>query len=367
MPLTFAYDLRYASDHFTGIGRHAHALLEALLDQPGDERYVVLWNPRLAQTRFDFRPLATHPRVTWREASLDPLGVTGLLGTGAWLRRERPAAYFSPFHLLPPVARCPCVLTVHDVHPLRLRDEMGGLRRFLYEASVRRALRARWLVTSSEFSAREIVALTGAARDRVRVVRLGAIPPSASRVPRRPAALPVDRFALVVGENRPRKNLAVLASAWARMGGSPVLPLVRAGGVHPRYASLATLAARAGATGVHELGWVAEDELAWLYRHAEMVLFPSRYEGFGFPLVEAFLHGAPAVVSDIPPFREIGEGAATFVPGEDPEAWVAAVRAVAADADRRERMRAAGLAAAAGLRYADTAAGVLACLREAAG
>jgi glycosyltransferase involved in cell wall biosynthesis len=363
--MTIAYDLRYASDHFTGIGRHTFALLDALLELPGDERYQVLWDPRLRQTRFDFAPIARHPRVDWHEARLDPLGVAGLLGTAAWLRRVRPDVYFSPFHLLPPFAGCPCVLMIHDVHPLRLPGEMGPKGRWFYRLSLMLASRARLVVTCSQFSSREIVELLHLPQAQVRVARQGVAPIGREITPRRPAALVADRFALIVGENRPRKNLVVLARAWARFGKDAPLGLVWAGGSLERHASLAQLASEAGVSGIQQLGWVDEEELVWLYRNAEMVLFPSRYEGFGFPLVEAFANGAPAVVSDIPPFREIGEGAARFVAPDDVEGWVRAIREVAGDANERERMRRAGAAWAAQLTYARTAERVLACLREA--
>src|SRR5439155_20374032 len=106
------------------------------------------------------------------------------------------------------------------------------------------------------------------------------------------------RSALGVADTRPRKTLQVLAAAWGRLGAEPPLALVGAGPVELRYPSLAALAERAGARDVHQLGWVGPGELAWLYRNAELVLFPSLYEGFGFPLVEAFADGVPALASD---------------------------------------------------------------------
>src|ERR1700754_449005 len=70
--MNVAYDLRYAADHFTGIGTHAHALLEALLEQPGGERFTVLWNPALPARRFDLEAIARHPRVFWVERHWQP-------------------------------------------------------------------------------------------------------------------------------------------------------------------------------------------------------------------------------------------------------------------------------------------------------
>src|SRR5439155_24373922 len=86
-------------------------------------------------------------------------------------------------------------------------------------------------------------------------------------------------------------------------------------------------------------------------------VFPSAYEGFGFPLVEAFAHGLPAIASDIPALRELDNGAARFVPAHDVEAWARAVAELAADEEGRRRMRARGLERAAEVSYRETARG----------
>jgi glycosyltransferase involved in cell wall biosynthesis len=361
-----AYDLRFAADHFTGIGTHAYALLRAMLERPGDEHYAVLWNPRLDSRRYDVREFVSHPRVRWVERRIAPLGPLSAWEVGSWLRHVRPDVYLSPYVLLPEGARCPCVLTVHDVHPLRRHDELPFVRQWIYRIMMSRARSASAIVTSSEFSRREIVELMHALPDRVHAIRLGVPPRARSTPPRRPAGLPEGPFALVVGDNRPRKNLAALARAWARFGDSPPLRLVGAGPAIPRHPSLSALAARERAQGVTALGWVDEPELGWLYDNATLVLFPSLYEGFGFPLAEAFDRGLPAVVADIPTLREVGEGAATFVPAGDDQAWAESIGRIAADARARIELREAGLRRAAELDYRTTAAQTLALLREVA-
>jgi glycosyltransferase involved in cell wall biosynthesis len=363
--MTIAYDLRYASDHFAGIGTHAFALLDALLALPGDEQYLVLWNPALRQTRFDFAPLATHPRVRWEETDLSPLGVGSLARLSAWLKHRKPAVYLSPFYLRPAGSGCPHILTIHDVHPLRLKTDMRPLGHALYRLSLMLAAQARFILTSSEFSRREIIELMHVEGSRVRTTRLG-VPPRTRELPSsRPDKTPAGRFALVVGDNRPRKNLEVLARAWAIPGLSPALPLVWAGARVPGYEGLAELGAREGVRSIIELGWVSEQELLWLYGHAEVVLFPSRYEGFGFPLLEALSVGCAVVAADIPALCELGEGAARFAAPDDPRAWAEAIRTLATDGEERARLQRAGLERASGFRYVDTARATLAVLREA--
>ena len=374
--MNVAYDLRFAADHFTGIGTHAFALISALVEQPGDERYTVLWNPALGGRRFDVAAIARHPRVTWVEHDWHPLWIGDPMRVSAWLRRVKPNVFLSPFYVHPPAAGCPVVLTAHDASPLVLRGEMSRIGNLLYRTAIKGARRARFVLTGSEFSRRELIVFGGLSQDRVRAVPLG--------VPRRtggdlvkPAEISDRPFALVVGENRPRKNLVLLARTWQLLAdgmdrsadGPPAL--VSVGRDDRRYPSLEQLAMQAAAGSRHRpivrsLGWRSEAEVAWLYAHASLVLFPSRYEGFGFPLVEAFAANAPVLAADIPAFRETAQAAAYFAPPDDPRAWADAVMALTGDARARAALIGAGRARAAELNYERTAAATVTALRDAA-
>jgi glycosyltransferase involved in cell wall biosynthesis len=400
--MNVAYDLRFAADHFTGIGTHAFGLIEALVDQPGDERYTVLWNPALGARRFDVAAIARHPRVTWVEHDWHPLWIGDPLRVSAWLRQVKPDVFLSPFYVHPPAAGCPVVLTAHDASALALHGEMSRMGHLLYRAALSGARRARLVLTGSEFSRRELIAFGGLSPDRVRAVLLGV--PRRDPAPvdlTRPAGVPDGAFALVIGENRPRKNLALLARTWQLLAkdaannsangaanaaasgaasgaasnavaGGAMPALVSVGRDDSRYPSLEQLArAEQGRTSgqrpvVRSLGWRSEAEVAWLYAHASLVLFPSRYEGFGFPLVEAFAANAPVLAADIPAFRETAQTAAYFAPPDDPRAWADAVMRLGRDAQARDTLTAAGRARAAELTYERTAADTVTVLREAA-
>ncbi|HET7224845.1 MAG TPA: glycosyltransferase family 1 protein [Candidatus Eisenbacteria bacterium] len=364
--MRIAYDLRYASDHFTGIGTHAWCLFRELLELPGDERYVALWNPGLPSRRYDIARFVAHPRVTWREAPIAPLGLRDPWAVGDWLRRERPDLYVSPFYVVPFGAPCPVVVTLHDVWPLRMPRGLPLLRRALFRASLARLARARLVLTSSEFSRQEILHLTGLDASRVAAVRLG-VPPPSGGASERPAGAPDGAFALVVGDNRPRKNLALLARVWAGIAGRAGASLVSAGPVDPRYPSLSELARRAGDDRqVVTLGWVSDPELRWLYAHAAVVLFPSRYEGFGLPMVEAFASGTPVIAADTPTLAEVGDGAAWLADPDDVSCWSAALARLLDDPEERARRAAAGRRRAAELDYRVTAERTLAWLRAVA-
>src|SRR6185437_7402441 len=108
--------------------------------------------------------------------------------------------------------------------------------------SLQIALGARAIVTVSEFSRSEILALTSARASQVHAVLPGVAPWPAGLVPRRPAALAEDRFALLVGDNRPRKNIDVAIRAWAALGAEPPLALVGAGPVASHFPAQPDLA-----------------------------------------------------------------------------------------------------------------------------
>ena len=352
--LNVTYDLRYATDHFPGIGTHAHALLGALLAAPGEHRFRVLWGATDHATRFDPQAFARHASVDWvvvREPALGPLSP---LGTGRVLRRVGGDVYFSPFFLKPIGAPMPVVLTLPDAMHLAPETGSSWLLRTQFAVALRHARGATLAITPREFSRRELIRRAGFPAERLRVVPQGT-PPRATTPPERPAAVPERPFALVVGANRPHKNLRLLVSAWRMLGDARPLDLVSAGPVDARFPSLDRLAREAGVQGTHTLGSVPPAQLDWLYEHATLLVFPSRYEGFGFPLLEAAARGTPVIASDIPALRELGEGVARFVADGDATGWVQAVRELASDASVRARMRDAGLALAARHDYAEVA------------
>jgi alpha-1,3-rhamnosyl/mannosyltransferase len=345
--LKLAYDLRYATDHFPGIGTHAAGLAAALLERERIERITFLWNPRARNTRFELGPLRAHPRAAWYEVSEPAMGLGTARATGRLLETLQPDAFLSPFWLKPEGTRVPCVLTLHDVLPLALPAVMDAPRRWAYGYALARAADAAAVLTSSRFSRDEILRLTRIPAKRLNVVPLGIAEPSP--IARRPAGVPEGPFALCVGSDRAHKGLETLAEVWRGFGAEPPLHWVWAGpgAVRGRL----PFAARREFTGAHALGTVSTIELEWLYRNATLVLVPSRYEGFGLPLLEACARGVPVVASDIPALRETGVDVTCFVPPGDAPAWAAAIRSLVADATERARMRAAGLARAAEYGY----------------
>jgi glycosyltransferase involved in cell wall biosynthesis len=259
---------------------------------------------------------------------------------------------------LAPLASRRNVVVVHDAAPLRRPEwyspRYAALQARLLPAIARRALH---VVTVSEFSRGELVALLGLAPEAISVVAGGVdgrFGPGADAAGAR-AALGLGRpYVLCVASQTARKNLGALVPS-ARALGREGIELVVAGGHRPQFA------AEAGLDGLRLLGGVPDPLLPGLYAGAEAFVLPSVYEGFGLPVLEAMAAGVPVVAADRTALPETAGGAARLVPPE-PEALREAVLGLLGDPAERARLRDAGLARAARFSWARAAREVHALL-----
>jgi glycosyltransferase involved in cell wall biosynthesis len=248
------------------------------------------------------------------------------------------------------------------------------MRRAFYRRS---AHAASHILTVSGFSASEISAAYRIPRECITVAPLGVDEAFAAGDANLPAELPVGvvvPFLLHVGDLHERRNLAMLVDAVlaARRhfgalaphragvrGGGPALPavsLVLAGTDRGVGAGLRALAAQAGAAdAVIQLGTVSEQRLRRLYRSATALVYPSLYEGFGLPLIEAMASGTPVIASNVTSIPEVLGDAGLLLDPLDRECWTQAIVDIVNDEGRRARMRAAGLRRAAEFTWARTA------------
>ena len=239
------------------------------------------------------------------------------------------------------------LLTVHDLRYLVLPDEGSFARRWYFRHRFGKdAKRAKAVVTVSNAIRDEIREHLRVGEDRVHVIPNG--------VGEEFAAKPRERnYLLSVGVFERRKNLTVLLEMMADHPDLP--PLVLSGRGGPEEDALRAAARNLGvASRVEFPGYVPEEELPGLYAGAAAVLLPSRYEGFGLPLLQAFATDTPVVCSTAPALREVAADAARFVEPDDRAGWGRAVAEVLADEATRSRLAAAGRARAE--RYTWTAA-----------
>jgi glycosyltransferase involved in cell wall biosynthesis len=241
------------------------------------------------------------------------------------------------------------VVTIHDLIYLKYPHAHPGARSLGMRVLVRfAAARAHRVIADSEATRDDLVGLLGVRRDCIDVVPLGVgFSPGGEATPVEEIRARLDlggrRVLLSVSAKRPHKNLRRLLDALASMppDDRPVLLLPGYSTWHER--ELRDHASELGLDGdVRFLGWVCSRDLEGLYRVADCFAFPSLYEGFGLPVLEAMARGVPVACSDRASLPEVAGDAALLFDPEDPRAIAAALQRVLGDPAEADRLRAAG-------------------------
>lgn len=334
----------------SGANQRFRNLFGALIRRNPDWQFVI-YEPRDAAIAAWF---ADCPNI---EARPTPLPAEGRLarfgaGLGYWdkaLRGDR-LDLFEAFHLPAVIAPCcPTLLTVHDLRPVR--PGASWAERLIARPVLHRALRKAALTLAvSDTIADELRAFHPGARvatlyNGVAAGDFVAPPAAVVDAVRARWALPAQ-FMLTVGHIEPRKNLLQLVEAVALLRAQGLeRPLVIVGNPGGAERDLAQAIARLGLGDlVRVLSGVSHDDLVAMYHASRLLAFPSRYEGFGIPLIEAIAAGRPVVASDTPVFRELAGSAARFFALDDVPAAAAAIEAVWSDDNEAARLVAAGRA-----------------------
>jgi glycosyltransferase involved in cell wall biosynthesis len=277
------------------------------------------------------------------------------------LWRRRPDLFFAPSHVVPFLTPGPALTVVHDLAFERFPAAYSrGAREYLRLTTRWAERRCSRLLTVSHATAEDLVQVHGVRRERLTVVPLGGgEPPVSSLTPeaaqRRLVELGIDRpFVLHVGRVEVRKNQVTALQAVERQ---PDLLLACAGPVAD-----AAMAARLQSPRCRLLGRVAEADLEALYACAEALVFPSLYEGFGLPVLEAMRRGLPVVTAAVSSLPEVGGDAAVYV--DDPRDAEAVSQAIERAIGERARLQELGFVQAAKFTWDRTAAGVAAVIRE---
>jgi glycosyltransferase involved in cell wall biosynthesis len=342
-----------------GISRYIYHLLAQLRMLPTDDQFTAYVgrlpvDGALAPTpRFRLRaaglPTERPPvRILWEQA-VQP----------AALRRADVDLLHSLAFVQPALWRGPSVVSFMDLSFLRFPRAFNRGNRLYLTTMARAAVRrADHLLAISESTRQDLIRLLGARPDQVTVTYCGVDPafqpldPVAVHAYRAQRGLP-DQFILYVGTLEPRKNVPRLLEAYAalrRQGPTP--PLVLAGGRGWGQLGIeARLAALGLAESVRLLGYVPTAELPLCYNAASVFVYPSLYEGFGLPPLEALACGTPVVASNASSVPEAVGDAALLVGPRDVAGLAAALAVALDDTALRERLRIAGLAHARGFSW----------------
>jgi glycosyltransferase involved in cell wall biosynthesis len=307
----------------TGVGRYIAGLLEALEStRPDGIRARPLFLPsakaRTLRGLFKRLPYA-YPLADAARAAV--------------LRRERPTVYHETNHAAPPF-RGPVVVTVHDLSTILYPRTQEPARVRYFSRKLRRARTAARVIVPTEAIAREVAQHLDVPRDRIRVIHHGVGARFA------PGDEPRGDFVLYAGDAGPRKGLPTLRAALPDR-----VELRLAGPGH---------------------GYVSDEELIALYRRAAVLVLPSLYEGFGFPLAEAMACGTPCIASDDAALLEVSGGAALHFPRGDASALRLLLLRVLGDRALRDELSRRGLERARAFRWDRCAALHAEVYREAA-
>ena len=333
--MRIAWDVSPLSHARTGIGNYVRGSLAGLLEAAAGEHELVAFAPtRLRGRRLIREALAGLP-LELRTVVL-PWSHAFRMG---WSRLGRPPAerllgrfdvlHFSDW-LVPPQRSGVRSTMVHDLVPLLHPEWVTGRTRSMHRYKYARTAECDLVFVNSAYTGRDVEEHLRVPAERIRVAHPGLDEGFTAEGERASLGRP---YVLSLATLEPRKNLGTLLEAWRPLAGELALAVAGAAG----WGDQPDL----DVPGILRLGFVGREEVPRLMRGASVFAYPSRFEGFGMPIVEAMACGVPVVASAHPSMDEACGDAAVRVDPDDPESIGAGIRAAV---ERREELIAAGLA-----------------------
>ena len=326
----------------TGIGRMVEAVIHETPNVSPDAQLVLYADSstrlELTSASVDYRILE-QPFTLWFDQIELPRAIAG----------NNVDVFWSPYYKAPIYSPCPTVITIHDV--LFLKHGGQRLKNALFKPWARLiGSRASAVLTDSEHSRRDLVTLLGIDPARIEVVPLGVserfAPERRDKVPDTLNRLGIpENYILTVTNFRPHKNGEFLIRAYAQVAKKiEDTALVFAGKKNRDADNLYQSAERLGVGDrVFMPGMISDEDLPALYAGARLFAFPSLYEGFGLPLLEAMASGTPVVSSSASSLPEVAGDAGWMLEPTDEEAWAISILSLLTDGALRQRHIQAGL------------------------
>lgn len=353
---TVVLDARATTRHFPGISRATLGLLTGLQQVEHNHRFAVLGYGTAPPQEHQ---IFNDPRFAWIGTHAGPLSLAQQWQLPLLARIIRPAVWHAPYYVRPLVGVPRPIVTVFDVIGRVVPGALSWRGRLLFELMMRLSLKgAAHVITSSEATRRDLVSLYSVAPDRIAVISLAVDdqyrpqPSSIVAHVRSYYALP-ESYLLYLGSNKPHKNLPALIAAFQRV--QTDASLVIAGRWDARFDQPKQMVQRYGlAERVRFLHDVAEENVPALLSGAIAFVFPSLYEGFGLPPLEAMACGTPVIASNRSSLPEVVGDAGLLVPPQ-PVALADAIQRLLDDRVLRDRLRERGLARAQDFSWQHTA------------
>jgi len=348
--MRICFDISAGLGQGAGIGRYVRQLALALNALPGGPALRLFHNrqplerlpPALARLARWQAPLGNK---TWRFYLL-----SGLPLLPRWRTTIDDSDLFHGTDAVTPRLCLPTVITIHDLTTMLFPRHHSRLNRlYMRWALPLMTQRADAVITDAHASQNDIVTLLGVAPEKVSVVHLGV--DNRHFTSQSPVAIRTtianlgirSPYLLAVGTLEPRKNLITLLHAYAMLP-PPAPELVLVGGQGWGNEQLANVIRQLGLTGrVRLAGYMADETLPALYSGAEIFVYPSLYEGFGLPVLEAMACGAPVITSNVSSLPEVAGEAAIQVNPRSANDLAAAIQTLLDSPDKRRTMRQAGI------------------------
>lgn len=346
------------------IGLNAHLLSsQAGYRTAGIHGYIyniLRYMPQLAPDDWDFTAMvggANHARFDRVQMARAGLDTESPIKRILWEQVMQPAqlGQFDLYHAMAFVAPVylptPMVVTVYDLTFMRYPERVTTARRtYLRMFTALTCRRARRILAISQSTADDLVNLLDIPADKIDVTPLGydestyrPLPPDQLNDFSTAHDLP-ERFWLFVGTLEPRKNLVMLLNAYANVPKTERLPLILGGGKGWMVDEIfATIDRYQLGDEVKHVGFIPTEDLPLWYNSAEAFLYPSVFEGFGLPVLEAMACGTPVLTSNVSSLPEVAGDAGMTLPPDDPNRWTTALQQLYGDADWRTLAREQGL------------------------
>lgn len=363
------FDATAAVTQGGGIGRYTRELLQALVHEGDHYRYRIFAGRAPAELPVH-DPIPSADHVSFRQLPLSPRWLYRI-----WYRLRLPVPvqaftgvvelFHSPDFVLPPVlGNIPTILTVHDLsfsfYPETFTPSLVAYLNRVVPWSVQRA---RHVLADSDSTRRDLIRLYQTPEDKITVLYSGVherfsltVAEEAQAMVRKKYELGNAPFVFTVSTLQPRKNHQLLIRAFRAVAAQTEHNLIIAGGKGWLYEKMVSEVERQDLLRrVHFIGFVDDDDLPALYNAASLFVFPSLYEGFGLPILEAMACGTPVVSSNASSLPEVAGDAAVQISPHDEEAWTRAMLRVIGDEELRARLVAAGHEQTQRFRWADAA------------